>query len=110
METEGRDEMNGEPCWKVRLAWKSGRTTHECYSIETGLLVGVTGTVTTVMGEFDYTTLVSEYRQFGDVRIATRVVQQSLGQEQVVTTDAVKFGKLDPSVFEPPPEIQALKR
>lgn len=110
METVGRDEMNGEPCWKVKLVWNSDRTTHDCYSIETGLLVGSTGVTSTAVGDFEYTMLVGEYRTFGDVKIATRVVQQSLGQEQVITTDAVEIGPVDPSVFALPPGIEALKR
>lgn len=108
MQTVGRDEMNGQACWKVKLTWKSGRETHDCYSVESGLLIASTGTATTPMGEFEYTTLMNDYKTFGDLRIATRVVQESLGQQQIVTTDSITFGEIEPGVFELPPEIRAL--
>jgi hypothetical protein len=108
LETVGRAEMNGEACWRVKVAWKSGRETHDCYSVASGLLIASTGTAVTPMGEFAYTTLMHDYKAFGDLRIATRVVQQTLGQEQIVTTQTIDFGPVDPAKFALPAAIQAL--
>lgn len=108
LETVERATMNGEECWRVKVTWRSGRETFDCFSVESGLLVATTGKAETNMGAIDYTTTVHDYRQFGPLLMPTRVVQQLLGQEQVVTTESVEFGPVDPSRFELPPQIQAL--
>jgi len=103
-----KSTVDGSECWKVKVVWKSGRETIDCFSVDTGLLIATEGRATTPMGEFDYTTAVHDYRQFGEVRIATRIVQRALGQEQVVTTDSVRFGPVDPARFALPDPIKAL--
>ncbi|NIP78356.1 MAG: hypothetical protein GWM90_03805, partial [Gemmatimonadetes bacterium] len=61
-ETVEETEMNGESCYKVRLLWKSGRETFDCYSKESGLLVASIATQESPMGEIEGVTLMSEYR------------------------------------------------
>jgi hypothetical protein len=108
METLEKTTMNGEECWLVKVVWVSGRETRDCFSIASGLIVANTGRTSTTMGEFDYTTLINDYRQFGDVKIATRVTQRALGQEQVITTDSVEFAEVEASRFALPESIRAL--
>lgn len=110
LETLEKATMNEQECWKVKVVWKSGRETRDCYSTASGLLIATEGRTTTPMGEIDYTTEVHDYRTFGEMKIATRVVQRSLGQEQVVTTESIEFGPIDPKTFEAPTEIRALVR
>lgn len=110
METLEKTTMNEQECWLVKLVWKSGRETRDCYSVETGLLVATTGKTTTPMGEFEYTTLINDYKQFGDLKIATRIVQTALGQQQVVTTDSIEFGPVADSIFALPDPIKALTK
>lgn len=108
METVGRIEMNGEPCWNVRLVTSTGDTTHQCFSVASGLLVGGTATASSMMGEMETTVLVHDYRDFGGVKIPTRTVTQVGGQEVVLTVKEVSFAPIDPSVFALPAEIQAM--
>lgn len=108
METVERAEMNGEACWRVRLRWRSGRETFDCYSVESGLLVASTTTQESPMGSMQVTSLLGNYREFGGVRLPTRLRQQMMGQEQVLEIREVEFPPLDESVFELPPEIRAL--
>ena len=107
-ETVERTEMGGQPCYKVKITWKSGRETFDCYSTETGLLVGTTSTQESPMGSVQVTSLVSDYKDFGGVKYATRMRQQMMGQEQVMTVHSVEFDVVPPSAFEQPPAIQAL--
>jgi hypothetical protein len=109
-ETLERTQVEGQPCWRVRIAWKSGRTAHDCYSTETGLLVATTTTVATPMGELEATTLVGGYEMRGRVRMATRLVQRLAGQEQVLTLREVEFLPIDDARFALPPGIRALGR
>jgi hypothetical protein len=110
LQTLEKTTMNGEECWKVKVVWKSGRESVDCYSLKSSLLIATEGKTTTPMGEFQYTTDIHDYKQFGEVRIATRVVQRALGQEQVVTTETVEFGPVDASQFALPEPIKALVR
>lgn len=107
-ETVEKTELNGEPCYKVRLVWNSGRETFDCYSADTGLLVGTTSTEETPMGPIEVVSLLDDYKKFGDLLMATKVTQQMLGQEQVMTVDSVDYGPIDSGKFTPPQAIQTL--
>jgi hypothetical protein len=109
-ETVERAEMNGEACYKVRMLWKSGRETFDCFSVETGLLVGSVSRQSTPMGEIDVVTLMDGYRDTGGVLSATRIRQQMLGQEQVMTLDTVEYDVVEPEAFHLPEVIRALIR
>jgi hypothetical protein len=107
-ETVERAEMNGEACYKVKLVWKSGRETFDCYSVASGLLVASVAKQETPNGPVEVTNLLSNYRDFGGQKIATRITQQVMGQEQVLTIDSVDYDVADASAFALPPAIKAL--
>lgn len=107
-ETVERTEMNSEACFKVRLVWKSGRETFDCYSVETGLMIGSMSRQESPMGAIETTTLLEEYREIGGVLSPTRIRQQMLGQEQLMTLDTIEYDVVDPAAFTPPEAIQAL--
>lgn len=108
-ETVERTDLGGQPCYKVKVVWKSGRETFDCYSTETGLLVAELRTQESPMGAMDVTSLLSDYKDFGGVKIATRNrVQTAMGQEQVLTLTDFTFDAVPPTAFERPAAIQAL--
>jgi hypothetical protein len=109
MTTVEQTTMGGQACYKVRLVWKSGRESFDCYAVEGGLLVGSVTTQESPMGTMSVTTLVSDYRQFGNVRMATRMTQEAMGQQQVITVTSVEFDVVDDAAFNPPAAIAALK-
>lgn len=106
--TVERTELNGEACYKVRLVWKSGRETFDCYSVESGLLIASEANEETPMGTIPVVTLISDYKQFGDILSPTRIVQQMMGQQQVITIETVEYGEIEAERFAPPPAIQTL--
>jgi hypothetical protein len=107
-ETVEKTEMNGEACYKVKLVWKSGRETFDCYSVASGLLIASMGKQDTPMGSVDVTNLLSDYKDFGGQKIATRLTQQVMGQEQVLRINNVEYDAADPASFEMPAAIKAL--
>lgn len=109
-ETVELSEMNGEACYKVRMLWRSGRETFDCFSTETGLLAGSITRQSTPMGEIDVVTFVDQYRETRGVLSATRIRQQMLGQEQVMTLDSIEYDVVEPSTFDLPEMIRALIR
>lgn len=108
METVERSEMGGKACWKVKLSWKSGRETFDCYDVDTGYLVGTMLTTQTAMGPVESTITFADYTDYDGVKLARVSTQQAFGQEMVVTLQSVKFGDVDPGMFELPESIKAL--
>lgn len=106
METVERAEVGGQPCYRVRLVWKSGRESFDCYHTDTGLLIATSGTQESPMGSFAVTTRYSDYREFGGVRMPTRMVQEMMGAQVVMTVSSVEFDTAEPAVFRLPPQIQ----
>jgi hypothetical protein len=100
--------MNGQDCYRVRIQWKSGRESFDCYSVETGLIVAIQQKSESPMGTIDVTVNMNEYKDFDGIKLPTRIVQQMMGAEQVMTITTVDFGAVDPAVFELPAEIKAL--
>lgn len=107
-ETVERTEMNGEACYKVKIVWKSGRETFDCYSIASGLLIASVSKQESPTGTVEVTNLINDYKDFGGQKIATRVRQQAMGQEQVLTVNAVDYDVADSSTFALPAAIKAL--
>ena len=107
-ETVARTELDGQPCWRVRVTWRSGRETAECYAEDTGLLIGTWSTQVSASGTAQVTTLLGEHREFGGVKLPTRVRQRVGAQEQVVTLTSVEVNVVEPDAFEPPAAIRTL--
>lgn len=108
METVGSSEAGGEKCYRVRVSWASGRKTHDCYSMESGLLVGTETAQLSPTGALDITTTFSDYREFGGVRMATVATQRAAGQEQVLRFTAVEFDSAPEELFAPPAPVAAM--
>jgi len=108
METLERTTFEGTPAYKVRLLRRSGEADVEFFAVDSGLLLGTTVSRTTPMGDVQTTTVLSEYRDFGGVLMPTRIRQQVMGVEQIMTIARVEFDTLDRAAFAPPPSIAAL--
>jgi hypothetical protein len=108
-ETVERTEIGGQPCYKVRLVWKSGRESFDCYSTETGLLIASIGKQESPMGSIEVTTRYADYREFGGVRMPTRMTMEMMGQQQIMTISNVEYDTVDAAAFELPAEIRALR-
>lgn len=107
-ETVEKTEMNGEACYKVKITWKSGRETFDCYSVATGLLVAAVMKQEGPTGTIEVTNLINDYKDFGGQKVATRITQQAMGQEQVMTFTGIEYDTASDSAFAMPPAIKAL--
>jgi hypothetical protein len=108
METIEKTQAAGRDCYKVRMTWKSGRETFDCFDAENGLLIATWQTAETAMGPIESTVIYSDYKEFGAIRLPSRTTQQVMGQEMVITVTTVDFSAVDASAFTPPAEIKAL--
>ena len=111
MEVLEQVEFAGQPTYKLKVVYVSGRETFEYYDVDTGLRAGAEGVHESLMGSLNVVTIVEDYQQFGDVMVPTRMTQEfGPGQTVVVTIERVEFGNVDPEIFALPVEIQALLR
>jgi hypothetical protein len=108
MQTVADTTMNSERCYLVKLTWKSGRESYDCYSAATGLLVASRSTQKTAMGEIPVVTMLSDYKKFGDVMVPTKTVQELMGQQQILTISTVEFGTGAGVSIAPPDAVKAL--
>lgn len=109
MTTVAQDTIGGEACYKVKIAYRSGRVSYDCYSVATGLIAGTVAVQESNMGTIEVTTAFSDWKEFGGIKFATRMRQQAMGQEQILAVDEVLFdGADDAAAFELPEAVKAL--
>jgi outer membrane lipoprotein-sorting protein len=108
-ETTGVDTVEGKQCYKVEVTPKTGKPQSRCYDKESGLLVKITMTSKTPMGEITVDSFPSEYRKEGELLVPHKVLTKLAGQEMGMTIDKVEHNATIPAEkFEPPAEVKAL--
>lgn len=109
LETIGKADVAGEPCWQVKVTYPSERAVTECYSVSSGLLLGTSSTQESPMGAVQVTSLVSDYKDFGGLKLPTTVRMQMMGHEQKMTITSVTYdGADDAKAFERPAAINTI--
>ncbi len=109
VKTVGVEDVDGKPAYKIELTPKSGKPEHRFYDKESGLLVRTDVTQSTPMGEVKSTTTVSEYRPFGDIKVATLSSTKVMGFEQRITADKVEHNvEIADDRFAPPADVKKL--
>jgi hypothetical protein len=117
--TVARAPFQGQDCFEVEVvvkplpgmdaeATRKLRTSTEYYDASTGRLAGRKALSSTPMGEVESTTVIQEYKQFGEFWLATKSEQRAPSATIVLTVDSVEFGSVDPAVFALPPAIATL--
>ena len=107
IETVEKTNLAGQDCYRVKLTWKSGRTSHDCYAVDSGLLIATWNAQPTPTGDVEVVTLISDYKKFGAVLLPTKIVQTFMGQEHVITIDSTEFDTLNDAVFDLPAAVKA---
>ncbi len=108
LETVELAEIGGESCYRVRIEWKSGRESFDCYSDDSGLLVGMEMVMRSPMGEMPMTISLGEYKTLGGTMMATLSKQSVMGNEQVMTIESFDPAAPDADLLTLPPAIKAL--
>ncbi len=107
IETVADGDFGGVACWK--LAAKRGEQTATLwFEKESGLARGSEMVVDTQLGKIPVVSTITEYRPFGDVKIATRTETMQMGQKMVTAIDSVTFDAVSEKDLELPIEIKAL--
>ena len=106
-ETKGAVNFGGVPCYEIAVTGGPGDGA-VYYEIQTGLTRGMMLTVESPMGKMPSTTMMSDYKEFDGVKIATRTDVEAMNMKQILVVDSVDYKSIDPAIFNLPPEIKAL--
>ena len=107
LEVVGTSEFNGQMCYELKMV-KGEQETTRYYNVKTHLMEGAKSIAPTPMGNIPTTTILTDYKKFGELMMATKNAMSMMGTEQILTIKDVKFNTVDPSVYALPPAIKAL--
>ena len=108
--TTAQAEFEGRPCYRIRLVRKTGdEEEFELYDVQTGLMAGSITKYESPIGRIAGTTVLGDYRKFGDLLQPTTVKMQGM-LLQVITIATIEYDKVLPSVFDVPPQLRSPTR
>ena len=108
LETEEETEFQGRRVYKVKLVRHNGTVVREYFDVSSGLSVGGTTSIETAMGRMEMVTVLSDYKEFSGMRMATRVVQRNPQFDVVLTILMVEYDTIDSSAVALPESVKAL--
>jgi len=109
-ETLGEMTVAGRPCWNLKMTHiATGMEQENCFDKESGLLVRTSTKTQGPTGETQVVAVLSEYKDFGGIKMATRSVLSINGQEMTGTVKSVSYDPIDASAYALPAEIRALR-
>ncbi len=108
MEVVEKTTFAGVDAYKVKMVRKVGPASTEYFSVATGLRIGSQTTVVSPMGELEINATLSDYKQFGAVKLPTKMAQSQAGQDMVMTFTNVKFNEVTDAMFALPEAVKAL--
>jgi len=110
MKTVALADSEGRPCYRVEIVWKAGTDTASCFGVEDGLALSSEFTSISPMGEVRQTMHLYDYKQFGPVKMASRMQGKIMSLTQVMTIEDFSFDTPPDEVFALPAAILALTR
>ncbi|HEU0014410.1 MAG TPA: DUF4412 domain-containing protein, partial [Longimicrobium sp.] len=99
-ETIGREVINGQSCWNVRMTGAETGEVTRCFSTETGLQVAAT--------EAGRQLLYAEYREIDGLKYPAVMTGTVEGQSVTMTLKSVSHAPLPPETFALPADVKAL--
>jgi outer membrane lipoprotein-sorting protein len=107
-ETVELTDFEGQRCYKVKIVHKDDTEALIYLDSATGLRAGQTMTQKMNGQEVPITLVMSDYKEFGGVKLPMKRVQKLPGADVVMQVQTVEFDKVDPSAFALPDAVKAL--
>ena len=108
MTTVGEIDFEGKRCYEVRFTRLNGTSVTEYFDKATGLSAGGLSSADTPMGAMQQVSVYSDYKEFGGMRFATRIVQRNPQYEMVLSISAIEFDNVDAAAVALPDAVKAL--
>ncbi len=107
-ETVALTDFDGKKAYEVKIIRLNGTESRNFFDAETGFRIGQTSRVTMQGQTIDQTAVIGEYKEFGGLKIPTKVVRKLGMADVVLEVTAVEFDKVDPKAFELPDTVKAI--
>ena len=107
-ETVAVTDFEGHRCYQVKIVHNDDTESMVYLDSATGLRAGQTQTAKMNGQEMQSTIVMSDYKDFGGVKMPAKRVQKLPMGEVVMEVTAVEFDNVDPAVFALPDAVKAL--
>ncbi|MCE9603079.1 MAG: hypothetical protein K8S21_12820 [Gemmatimonadetes bacterium] len=101
-------ELEGRRVQRVRMIRASGDTIVEYFDPASGLSAGSLTVASGPLGRSETTTLVGDYKDFGGLKVATRIEQRTPQYRLIISILSVEFDTVDAAAVEPPESVRLL--
>ena len=105
--TIGKASFNGRECWAVEAKGKDG-ISKLFFDIETGMSSGMSMIADTPQGQLEVTVKTEDPKQFGELKLNSKMTISAMGQTQEITIESISYGAIDASKFDLPPAIETM--
>ena len=107
--TVGSEDVGGKPAWKVAMTPTEGGVEHFFFDRDSGLMVRMTQTLATAMGDIPIEMTMGEYRVVDGIETPFLMTQTAMSQIMAMHIDKVTYNPTMPKGrFDLPADIKAL--
>jgi hypothetical protein len=107
--TLGEDSIDGSAAWKVEMTPNQGKPETFYFDKDSGLLLRISMTLTTPLGEIPTSVTMSDYRAVSGIQTPSTMTEDAMNQSIVMHFDKIVYNATLPSgQFDPPPDVKAL--
>lgn len=108
--TAAEENVSGKPAWRVTMTPAKGGGAEQFYfDRESGLLVKMTQTLPTAMGDVPVEMTMGDYRAVDGVQTPFLMTQSAMGQNMALHIDKVTYNaKIPAGRFDLPPDVKAI--
>jgi len=107
--TEGIEEVEGSPAYRVKFVTKSGVEETRWYNVESGYMVQSESTQFSNGAPITVRTTFSDYRKVGDLRISHKQTAMMMGMEMIAEVQEVEINpEISDDELAPNDEVKAL--
>ena len=107
--TTGSEDVDGKPAWKVAMTPKKGSVEQFFFSRDSGLMVKMSQTLTTAMGEIPVEVTIGDYRVVDGVQTPFLMTQTAMSMNMAMHIEKVTYNPpMPPGRFDLPPAVKAI--
>ena len=106
--TVGSEDVNGKPAWKVNMTPTEGSSVENYYfDRDSGLLVKMTQTLPTAMGDIPVEMTLGDYREVDGIQTPFLMTQSAMGQNMALHIEKVTYNaEIPPGKFDLPQDVK----
>lgn len=105
VENLGRTTFQSQDAWKLALEMKDGQSVTAYLDPATMLQLGLEMTATSLMGKTDVVMSFADWKDFGGMKVPTRITQSMMGMQVLTTIESLATNLATLPSFAPPADL-----